>query len=459
MCSNEERASRTREKYAVKNIVSYNIKMLMRSFVKRGPFFRHALSKAIEFRRLDGTMQRLSQIEMLRDTLALAEGAKQYADRGDDAAHFSHPVDYLKTFPYVEKEDVRRHPFNFVTSRYPRFKAHTSGTTGTPLHLWRDLFSIAREEAGFFLWYRDGGWSPEDRMAELRGDMIIPVTQNGPPYSVRDFVFNRVVLSTYHLSDANLPQYLDVLTHNNIKYINAYPSAAYILADYIRRMKLPPLGMQAVFLASESAPEQFTSLIHKYIGKVHRHYGNGERTVWMTSCKAGRYHEDVQYGFTEYVPCGEEMYEIVSTNFTNAAMPLIRYRTGDIATGIFGWNECPCGKSTPGCTDIIGRKDDCIVTRDGRRIGRLDHIFKKLENIIAAQILQKTETECEIRVVRDSSYTKADELKLLTAFKERTGEMQVTITYCEELPRGARGKFRAVVSHLDKKLKAQELDG
>lgn len=431
----------------------------MRSFVKRGPLFRHALSKAIEFRRLDSAAQRLAQIEMLGDALAIAERAKHYADRVNDAAYFSHPIEYLKTFPYLEKEEIRKNPRHFLTPQYPRIKAHTSGTTGTPLHLWRDVFSIAREEAGFFLWYRDAGWTPEDRMAELRGDMVVPVSHHEEPFGVRDVVFNRLVMSTYHMSDVHLPWYLNALKNNDVQYINAYPSAAYVLADYLQRMKLPSLKLKAVFLASESVPDIFTSAIEEFIGPIHRQYGNGERTAWMTSCQAGRYHEDVQYGFTEYVPHSDNTYEIVSTNFTNAAMPLIRYKTGDIATGIFGWNECPCGKPTPGCTDIIGRVDDCIMTQDGRRIGRLDHIFKKLDNIIAAQIIQHTVSECEIRVVRDTHYTEVNETDLCAAFKERVGDMNVKITYCNELPRGARGKFRAVISHIDNTQKIQDLDG
>lgn len=429
--------------------VTYNARMALRSMVKRGPLFRYALSDALAFRRTAWEAQQMTQLELLADALACATKARHYEAQTGREKDFSHPIDFLKTFPYVEKEEVRADPGAFLTHVYPRFSAYTSGTTGTPLRLKRTLYSIAREEAGFFLWYRDAGWSPGDMMAEMRGEMIIPATQTAPPFGVRDYVFNRSVLSSYHLSDTHLPWYNAHVRKNAIQFISAYPSAAYIFAEYLDRRGHAPLGCTAVFLASESVLPHFRALIEKYIGPVHCQYGNGERTAWMTTCSAGFYHEDVQYGFTEYLPCGDGMYEIVTTNFTNAAMPLVRYRTGDIAEGLFGWNECTCGKPTPGCRAIIGRRDACVVTSDGRRIGRLDHVFKQARNIIAAQIVQKSHTHCELRIMRSASYTQEDEQEIIRALRQRVGDMTIECTYCDELPRGARGKFHAVISFVD----------
>ena len=58
--------------------------------------------------------------------------------------------------------------------------------------------------------------------------------------------------------------------------------------------------------------------------------------------------------------------EILITQLTNMAMPLIRYRLGDVA--MVSEDECSCGRHGDVLDIIQGRKDDMIRTRDGREL-------------------------------------------------------------------------------------------
>lgn len=53
--------------------------------------------------------------------------------------------------------------------------------------------------------------------------------------------------------------------------------------------------------------------------------------------------------------------ELVFTTPTKQALPLLRYRTGDIASLTRG--ECPCGRTLVRMSKVIGRSDDMIVVR------------------------------------------------------------------------------------------------
>ncbi|MFB4301652.1 phenylacetate--CoA ligase family protein [Actinomadura sp. NTSP31] len=53
--------------------------------------------------------------------------------------------------------------------------------------------------------------------------------------------------------------------------------------------------------------------------------------------------------------------ELVFTTPTKQALPLLRYRTGDIASLTRG--ECPCGRTLVRMSKVIGRADDMIVVR------------------------------------------------------------------------------------------------
>jgi phenylacetate-CoA ligase len=53
--------------------------------------------------------------------------------------------------------------------------------------------------------------------------------------------------------------------------------------------------------------------------------------------------------------------ELVFTTLTKEAMPLLRYRTGDIAS--LDRSACPCGRTLARMSKVTGRRDDMLVIR------------------------------------------------------------------------------------------------
>jgi phenylacetate-CoA ligase len=53
--------------------------------------------------------------------------------------------------------------------------------------------------------------------------------------------------------------------------------------------------------------------------------------------------------------------ELVFTTLTNEALPLLRYRTGDVGT--LADSPCPCGRTTVRLTGLRGRHDDMLIVR------------------------------------------------------------------------------------------------
>jgi phenylacetate-CoA ligase len=60
------------------------------------------------------------------------------------------------------------------------------------------------------------------------------------------------------------------------------------------------------------------------------------------------------------LPEGEEG-ELVFTTLLKEAMPLLRYRTGDIAS--MTTEPCPCGRTTARIRSLRGRRDDMVIVR------------------------------------------------------------------------------------------------
>ena len=165
--------------------------MLAKLAVKRSFWFYKAMNEIKKFNSMSLGEQRAHQLDLLEKTLAAASKTKYYSSIFDSLPKFDNPVEWLKTIPYLDKELLRKNPEDFVVNSSFTIPAHTSGTTGTPLKLRRNILSIAREQANFFSWYNTAGWKSDNEMVELRGNMVVPINRLEPPYGIRDYVFKK----------------------------------------------------------------------------------------------------------------------------------------------------------------------------------------------------------------------------------------------------------------------------
>ena len=128
-------------------------------------------------------------------------------------------------------------------------------------------------------------------------------------------------------------------------------------------------------------------------------------------------------------------------------MPLLRYELRDSIKPLTNEKELPQYIQT--FTEIYGRLDDYILLPNGRRIGRIDHIFKGIIGINEAQIIQENLTQCSALIVPSKHHEKIDEDKLSTNCHSRTGnDMSLKIIYTDRVPRSRNGKFKSMVSNL-----------
>jgi phenylacetate-CoA ligase len=85
------------------------------------------------------------------------------------------------------------------------------------------------------------------------------------------------------------------------------------------------------------------------------------------------YVETIDPDTGEVLPPGEKG-EIVFTMLTREAMPLLRYRTKDLA--VINWEKCKCGRSHPRIMRIKGRSDDMLI------VGGVNVFPSQIEDIL-----------------------------------------------------------------------------
>ncbi|MBI4419641.1 MAG: phenylacetate--CoA ligase family protein [Gemmatimonadetes bacterium] len=371
--------------------------------------------------------------------------------RGDQASW-----EVLDHWPVLEKEPLRRHPLAFVADdRDVRrmFHDQTSGTTGTPLDVWksrgtmRALFALSAARTR--IWH---GVSPRDRWAMLGGQLVAPVAQVQPPFWVWNAALCQLYMSSYHLGRGFIPHYLDALVRYRVVYLFGYTSSLFALAR-----EASHLGRRLAFTVAITNAEPVTGADRRTIAEafgcpVRETYGAGESVAAASECQAGQLHLWPEVGLLEVLegdrpaPAGVTG-EFLCTGLLNPDMPLIRYRIGDWGRLPAGDAVCRCGRSLPVLAGVDGRSNDMLVTRDGRRVHWLNPVFYGLP-LREAQIVQETVGRIRVLYAPTPEFDAASGRAIADRVRERLGDVEVVLQEVDEIPRGASGKFQAVTSRI-----------
>lgn len=373
--------------------------------------------------------------------------------RGDRASW-----DNLEYWPVLEKEPLRQNPTAFVAEdchTHYMYHEHTSGTTGKPLDFWWSRKTVrgwyALFEARCRKWY---GTSRQDRWAMLGGQLVASVGHRRPPFWVWNAALNQLYMSSYHLAPDLIPYYLDALKKYRIKYIFGYTSSLYALAQEVVRRRLKDLQMTvAVTNAEPVFSYQRDAIAEAFQCPVRETYGMAEIVAAASECQRGRLHLWPEIGWVEVIQGGQPVLngisgELVCTGLLNLDMPLIRYRVED--RGILAANDtpCTCGRTLPTLASLEGRVDDVLYTLDGRHVGRLDPVFKADLPVREAQIIQEALDRVRVRYVPAPDFTREASYLITNRLQARMGNVEVILEQVDHIPRGASGKFRAVVCNV-----------
>lgn len=405
------------------------------------------------------------QEERLRGFLEAAYTDSPYWERMLGAAGLS-PGDRattedLQRLPLLDKEGVIAHSQAIRSSRLfaGLSRRHivwvqTSGTTGKALRLAITKDAMARESAFRDLHRSWGGVARGDSSAVLMSFPIVPVEQDRPPYWRYNRAQNQLIFSSPHISTATLPDYLDQLASFQPKLIQGFPSGVYLIAlgclDRGERRVRP----RAVYTGSETLLPNQRQVIEEAFGcKVFDWYGNTELAGNIVECECGSRHVKMDHSLTEFITesgraaAPGETGEIVCTAFGNPAMPLIRYRTGDLA--VVGRGTCACGRGGQLVEEIVGRVNDFIVTPEGKHVRVSSDVFRHLPTISEAQMTQTDVSSMKVLYVPRPEFHRSDLSFIERTIRNYVGQaIAIEFEAVDCIPRDRGGKYRYVISKI-----------
>lgn len=370
-----------------------------------------------------------------------------------DPGRMSTPDD-LRLVPPLDKRTVRDNPVDFIDERIPYrslIRRPTSGSTGIPL----TIYGSGENRAAFHAFRANLlgriGHTPRSRevsfwsMITLGGKERLPFLRYG----------DKLALSIRHLSDEWLPRFYEMLRKLDPEYLSGYPSALLVFSSFVRKNNLPhPANLRAVISYAETLYDWQRRKVEEALGtRVFSMYGAAEQVAIGAECEfSSHLHFHPLYGLVELEDTASGHKEIIATGFTNPAMPLIRYRTGDLV-GEYT-DSCPQCKRNHGTFRVIeGRIQDFLVGKNGQIIPRLMLWTKIFVNTLQYQFCQEEPGRACLRIVRAETYKESDTADIKAKLAEMLGPLKniidVEIEFVGEIPRGPSGKYRLVDQRLD----------
>lgn len=381
-----------------------------------GASFRRAGKIADEFEKTNNKQDFITeyQHEQLQKIISIAQQAPYHRN-----------ITSYKRFediPFTDKNIIQKMPDNFLVEKSGADVCSTGGTTsGRPMR-----FYIDKSRKGFeWYWMAKYNWGNvgfklNDYRAVLRNHKL-----NGAQHQV-NHLLKEVQFDNHALKDPYLDYIINYIVDHNLKFVHAYPSAAFLLAKriYVTNRDTP---IKAFLSGSESVFDNQKNLIQNILKKrMYTWYGHSEKLILAAeNAHCENYHVNPFYGYAEIID--EEgkpvtrpgtLGELVGTGFINTKMPFIRYRTEDEAE--FIGHVCPdCGHIGLTFKNVVGRRGaDVIYKEDGSIVTPSSMMlnYDVYQYIKGVQYYQKKKGELIIRVVPQKDYNEETRKKVLNTY-------------------------------------------
>ncbi len=395
-----------------------------------------------------------------------AETVPAYAALKPVVARDRSPEEMLAEFPLLPKERVKGDLASFLSAALgpdARLPMHTGGSTSVPMRIYLQKYvSRSKDFAYNGAFDRVAGVGPGDMILAARGRPVRGADKPGGRIWLVDPIKHYLQLSANHLEPQHMPLYVEAMRRHQPAFIHAYPTAIEPLARWLEKNPADDVTgrIRCVQLFSETVHDYQLDLIERVFKcPVILDYGHSERAVKAISMPGDRrYFFWPLYGRVELVDAEGRtvtqpgvLGEIVATGFDNQVMPLIRYKTGDLAM----WSERPNATRPgfPAVDRIEGRLQEFLVCRDHRLVSITSMCASHFEVLVTADCMQFEQTEpgrAVLKVLSRDALSDQTRSVLIEGIRAKTqGGLEVDPVRVDDLPRTVSGKHRLLLQHLD----------
>jgi phenylacetate-CoA ligase len=368
-------------------------------------------------------------------------------------------IEDLQKFPILTKEKIQTNLDRILArniSSQNRMKSSTGGSTGMPLVFYRDYrcrdLKLAMQ-MNFMRWY---GFQPGDTELFFWGaSQDYDRSTSLRSRLARRFASRQWFVDIDDLKGSNFERTVKRLSRLKPKVVAAYPNILYAFAQKVDSSGIG-LKFPKVMVTAEQIFEHQREFIEKvFSAEVFEQYGAREFGSIASECKR---HDGLHYFAPGIVletvapdgrPAGNKLGNLLVTDLWNYAMPLVRYRVGDLAQ--LDYNQCGCGCMLPIIGKVAGRTVDVITRPNGEIIAgeSLIAVVRKSEVRAQTQIIQAAPDRFLIRYVADDVMPENKVWFIKSGFEHLFGQSaEVEFKRVQAIEREKSGKFRYIKSEI-----------
>lgn len=366
--------------------------------------------------------------------------------------------------PVLSRAFVQSHEHELTATRFPpehgaAQQVVTSGSTGTPVRVWKSLLAGAIWQA---VTARDHLWQQRDLTLTMSAIRRMPAAPY-PGLTVASWGQAAQLLGgtgPSHVLDISTPapQQIDWLdAHSDIAYLVTFPSN---LAELLRLCEAQGLcaaqgkrwpALREVRTLSEPVADELRARCHEVLGvEIVDQYSTQELgyLALQRPDGPGLYAMSDTHIVEVLTEDGQhcvpgEIGRVVVTPLHNFAMPLFRYDVGDLAL---------VGEPGPMpylvIDKIFGRTRNLLMAPDGTRrwpnLGSRGLV--KIAGVLQHQFVQVTAALIDVKLVVPQPPSEDQEQAMRALLAERTpAGIEFTFSYVDHIPRGPGGKFEEFI--------------
>lgn len=298
---------------------------------------------------------------------------KRFREAGIDPNRIRTIAD-LGSLPLTSKEDLaaRSNDFLCATPETIVDLCLTSGTTGRPVALPQTARDLERLGFNEELSFRSVGIGAEDRV--LIAAAMDRCFMAGLAYYLG---LTRIGAMAVRGGSSSIQALAELVRDHRPTAIVGVPTLLLRLAEGLKSDGVDPCGLGVKRLVGIGEPVRRSDLSPSLLGgrlqsmwgaRVFGTYASTEMATAFTDCIAGRGgHLMPELAVVEIVDEGGgpvppgQAGEVVATPLQVGGMPLLRFRTGDIAA--LHTEPCPCGRQTARLGPVLGRRAQMLKYR------------------------------------------------------------------------------------------------
>ncbi|NPA37924.1 MAG: phenylacetate--CoA ligase family protein [Chlorobi bacterium] len=368
------------------------------------------------------------------------------------------PFSDIKKFPILEKEYIRKYTEKLVFKKNlsKLIPQSSSGSTGKQTRVYWSEKEQDIHRATQLLWWEWAGY-----------DLGDPILQTGitPDRNfvkkVKDILFRTTYIPAFSIDEETITSILNNVSGGK-NILAGYASSLYVFSQIAEKHHIDIKFKTAISWGDKLFDHYRDNIERVFRCKVYETYGSGEGFMiaaqkdleMMYIMQPNVYVEIVDDDGNEVTD--GELGHVIVTNLNGFAMPLIRYRIGDLAVKL-PKKDYPSGRELQLSIlkRVIGRDTDIIKTRKGASmvVHSFTGIFEHYQSIKQFCVIQDNLDSITIEYIPDVNFkgTELPEIRSKIHKSLKDNDFRVEFKEVGKINATPSGKPQIIISKLKDK--------